>query len=105
MVMRHKPILPKQHQPQKRKIKNPVTVYLNTEQQAALTQFQKDFQKALPLMVETAGVAQRIFQEVMDAPQWKIVETDKPNDVPKPQMWTVGHAKVNHVDHIERGLK
>ena len=102
MVMRHKPILPKQYQQQKRKIKNPVTVYLNAEQQAALTKFQQDFRAAAPMMVETANVAQRIFQEVLDAPQWKIADTDRPTDAPKQQMGTVGHAKVNYVDHIDR---
>jgi Holliday junction resolvase len=102
MAMRHKPIKPKKHQAQQRKVRDPHTVYLNAEQQAALTKFQQDFRAAAPMMVETANVAQRIFQEVLDAPQWKIADTDRPNDAPKQQMWTVGHAKVNYVDHIDR---
>lgn len=102
MPMRHKPIRPKKHQAQQRRIRDPHTVHLTAEQQEALIKFQQDFHKAVPMMVETASVAQRIFQEIMDAPQWKIAETDKPKDVPAQKMWTVGHAKVNYVDQIDR---
>lgn len=101
MTMRHKPILPKQYEAPKRKRRNEARVPLPQEQQDALTQWQKDFQNALPSIQQAAGLAQRIFQEVIDAPTWQIVDGRQPEDFSPPEPWTVGHAKVNHVDHIE----
>lgn len=108
MTMRHKPIRPKQYAGPKytrrdNKPQQAQTIYLTPEQQAALTQFQKDFQKTLPVIEETQAVAQRIFQELIDAPRWRIAETQMPNGISQPEqkMWTVGHAKVNIIDERE----
>jgi hypothetical protein len=81
------------------------TVYLNDEQKAAVLKFQKDFQKVLPRIQESQMVARRIFQEMVDAPTWQIAETERPEHMPEPdeQVWTVGHAQVNEVDHIDIG--
>jgi hypothetical protein len=32
---------------------------------------------------------------------WRVVDTPKPDEAEEPKMWSVGHAKVNYVDHIE----
>lgn len=74
---------------------------LDGEQKAALGKFQKDFGKALPHMVEMAEAAKRLNQAMIDAPLWRVVETPKPDHVEEPEMWSVGHAKVNYVDHID----
>jgi hypothetical protein len=78
-------------------------VPLTIEQQQAITQFQKDFHARLQPMRETRAVAQRIWQETVDAPRWRIAETTRPEHLPEepPQLWTVGHAKVNYVDKID----
>jgi hypothetical protein len=74
---------------------------MTPDQQAALTKWQKDFRTVWPQMQKTGVLAQRIFKEMVDAPQWQIAETERPEGVSEPQMWTVGHAKVNYVDHID----
>ena len=76
---------------------------LTTEQERALAQWQRDYQKAAPLIVETQAVAQRIWQELLNADEWRIAESVPPEHLkPKqPELWSVGHAKVNIVDHID----
>lgn len=74
---------------------------LTDEQRAALARYQKDFQKALPQIQELAQTAKAVHQSMIDAPVWRIVDTPKPDDAPEPKPWTVGHAQVNYVDHIE----
>jgi hypothetical protein len=76
---------------------------LTTEQERAFAQWQRDFQKAYPLMLETQSVAKRLWQELLDAPGWRIAESEDPQHLrsEQPEMWTVGHAKVNYVDHID----
>jgi hypothetical protein len=82
--------------------KKPNNIHLlSGEQQAALGKFQKDFKTAMPHMVAMAQAAKRLHQAMVDAPMWRIVDTPKPDEVEEPQMWSVGHAKVNYVDHIE----
>jgi hypothetical protein len=107
MAMRHKPIQPRKKPPVKGKRRGAGQhhVHLTQDQQDALTQFQKDFRKAYPAIVETTAVAQKLFQELIDQPEWRIAEAEMPPGVAKPdteKVWSVGHAKVNYVDHIER---
>lgn len=104
MVMRYKPILPRQNQPMPPgKRRGPQQqVPLNDEQREALNKWQKDFQKALPFMRQTAAIEQRLFQEMLDASTWQIAETPKPEYITEePKPWTVGHAQVNYVDKID----
>lgn len=107
MNVRHKPILPRTNASPKRAPRGEQhTVYLNDEQKAAILKFQRDFKQVLPRIRESQMVAQRIFQEMLDAPTWQIAETERPEHMPEPpeqQAWTVGHAKVNEVDHIDIG--
>ena len=78
---------------------------LSPEQQRALAEWQRTFQKAHPLMLETQSVARRLWQEVINATEWKIAESHVPEhmkeQVEQPEQWSVGHAKVNYVDHID----
>ena len=106
MTLRHKPILPRYNPPAngRRRGAGEHTVYLNDEQKAAITKFQKDFKTVLPRIQESQVVAQRIFQEMLDAPTWQIAETERPERLgpaEEQKVWTVGHAKVNYVDHID----
>jgi hypothetical protein len=82
--------------------KKPNNIHLlSDEQRAALGKFQKDFKTAMPHMVELAEAAKRVHQAMIDAPMWRVVDTPKPDEAEEPKMWSVGHAKVNYVDHIE----
>lgn len=103
MTVRHKPILPRRPEPVKGKRRGAGEhhVMLSAEQQEALVQWQKDFKKVLPELQKTAVVAQRLFQEMLDASTWQIAVDEQPAGVEEPKMWTVGHVKVNYVDHIE----
>jgi hypothetical protein len=74
---------------------------LSGEQRAALDKFQKDFQTAMPHMAAMAQTAKQLHHSMINAPVWRIVDTPKPDEVEDPQMWSVGHAKVNYVDHIK----
>lgn len=76
---------------------------LSGEQFEALKKFQKDFQTVAPQMQSAATAAKTLFDSMIEAPVWRIAETPRPQDVPQqPEMWSVGHAKVNYVDHIDR---
>jgi hypothetical protein len=69
-------------------------IQVTPEQREALGQYQRDFRAALPHIAELATA--------VDAPVWNIVQNPKPEGAQdKPQLWSVGHAKVNYVDHIE----
>lgn len=107
MVMRHKPIQPpKRKRPKgQRRGAGQHVVYLTPDQQEALTQFQKDFRTVYPKMLESQAVAQRIFQETIDAPTWRIAETQPQEGVskPDPKAWSIGHAKVNIEDNRKGG--
>jgi hypothetical protein len=76
---------------------------MTTEQEHALVQWQKDYQKAAPLIAETQAVAQRVWQELLAADEWQIAQSVPPEHMrpQQPETWTVGHAKVNYVDHID----
>lgn len=75
---------------------------LDNEQQAALRKYAKDFHTALPHMQNFAQHAQRLHQEMIKSPFWRVAETPKPDGVQEDsQEWSVGHAQVNYVDHIE----
>lgn len=74
---------------------------LSGEQLAALGKFQKDLKTTMPHMQAMAQAAKRVHQAMIDAPVWRVVETPKPEDLAEPEPWTVGHAKINYVDHIE----
>jgi hypothetical protein len=74
---------------------------LNLEQRQALADFAKHMQANRRIFAETAQVAKRIHQEMINAPQWRIAETPKPEDAPEQQVWTIGPPKVNYVDHIQ----
>jgi hypothetical protein len=103
MAMRHKPIHPKRSKPSKGKRRGAGehTAYLSPDQQEALTKFQKDFTAAYPKIVEAQATAQRIFQEMLDAPEWQIAETELPQGVQRPEIegWSIGHAKLNIEDN------
>jgi hypothetical protein len=72
------------------------------EQREALGKYQKDFQAALPHITELARSAKAMHQAIVDAPLWRVVENPKPEAAQdKPELWSVGHAKVNYVDHIK----
>ena len=75
---------------------------LDGQQRETLSKFQKDFQTALPAMNELAQTAKAMHEAMIHAPGWQIMENEKPDaPVQPPGMWSVGHAKVNYVDHIE----
>ena len=99
MVMRHKPILPKQI----RQTPNPgERVRVTPEQDAALQKWVRDFRTVAPQIAKAAAIEQRLFQEMLDAPTWQIAETPQPDHITEqPEPWTVGHAKVNYVDKID----
>lgn len=99
MVMRHKPILPRPNRqvPQRPKQRAPMT----GEQNEALQKWVRDFQTIAPEIVKAAVVEQRLFQEMLDASTWQIAETERPEHIAEPKPWTVGHAQVNEVDHID----
>ena len=100
MVVRHKPILPRQirQRPQQGKQRVPITA----EQNAALQKWIRDFKKVAPEIAKAAVVEQRLFQEMLDASTWQIAETQQPEHITEePKTWTVGHAQVNEVDHID----
>lgn len=111
MAVRHEPILPRRSAPPKgqRRGKGQHRVQLSMEQRIALQQWQQDMQKMWPEIQKAGVMAQRLFQEMIDAPQWQIAETERPEwhaaenaeCVGPHQLWTVGHAKVNYVDHID----
>jgi septal ring factor EnvC (AmiA/AmiB activator) len=74
---------------------------LDDEQRAALNKFQRDYQRAAPKMAELARTAQTLHKAMLDAPTWQIAENPRPEEASEPSLFTVGHAKVNYVDHIE----
>jgi hypothetical protein len=77
-------------------------IQVTPEQREALGQYQRDFRKALPYITELAQSAKQMHQALVDAPMWSIVQNPKPEGAQdKPELWSVGHAKVNYVDHIE----
>lgn len=85
----------------KRKPPN-VLGHLNGEQRQALGKFQKDFKTALPHMQQLANTAKALHEHMISAPVHRIVDLPKPEDAAEEsQEWTVGHAQVNYVDHIE----
>lgn len=72
------------------------------EQRQALAKYQKDFRKALPHITQLATDAKTYYDTFMNAPAWAIADNPKAEGEQRnPQAWTVGHAKVNYVDHIE----
>lgn len=86
----------------KRKPHKMLTKRLTAEEFAALKQYQKDMKAAKPLMHETSSVAQRIWDETVNAPTLRVAETQMPDGQQAPEFepWTVGHAQVNYVDKI-----
>lgn len=74
---------------------------LDGDQRRTLGKFQKDFNQAMPHIIGLAQTAQRIHQDMVNAPNWRIADTPKPDEISEPKMWSVGHAKVNYVDHID----
>lgn len=77
-------------------------IQVTAEQREALGKYQKDFRKALPHITELAQSAKNMHQALIDAPLWSINQNPRPEGTQdKPELWTVGHAKVNYVDHIE----
>jgi hypothetical protein len=77
-------------------------IQVTPEQREALGKYQRDFRAALPHIAELATAAKNMHQALVDAPVWNIVQNPKPEGAQdKPQLWSVGHAKVNYVDHIE----
>jgi hypothetical protein len=73
----------------------------SAEQKAALAKFQQDLGRALPYMTEMGRAAQALHQAMVNAPIWRVAETPRPDGAPDESMFSVGHAQVNYVDHIE----
>lgn len=77
-------------------------IRVTPEQREALGRYQRDFRAALPYIAELAGDAKAMHQAMIDAPLWRVLENPKPEGVQdKPEVWSVGHAEVNYVDHIK----
>lgn len=74
---------------------------LTLEQRQAVADFAKHMQDNRRIYAETAQMAKRIHQELVDAPQWRIAETPKPDNAPTEEVWSIGAPKVNYVDHIQ----
>lgn len=77
---------------------------LDGQQRQALGQFAKDAQKVLPHMQAAAEAAKTLHRAMIDTPIWRIADGEKPDAMDpdtQPKQWTVGHAEVNYVDHIE----
>jgi hypothetical protein len=75
---------------------------LDGEQHQALGRFQKDLKTALPHMQQMAQDAKRMHQAMIDAPVWRVMDNPRPEDAQKePELWSVGHAKINYVDNIK----
>jgi hypothetical protein len=82
----------------KQRNKIPVTA----EQREALDKYQRDFNRALPHITELATAAKNMHQAMVDAPVWSVNQVPRPEEQQgKPELWSVGHAKVNYVDHIK----
>jgi hypothetical protein len=79
---------------------------LSDEQRAAVAKFRKDVEKVLPHMKTMGQVAKQVYQEFINAPTWHLAEAPKPPgfEDPPSQQWSVGHAKINYVDHIKTSL-
>ena len=80
-----------------------VSDQLSDEQRAAIAKFTKDVKKAMPHITTIGQVAKQMHQELINAPTWYLAQAPKPPGFadPPPEQWSVGHAKVNYVDHIE----
>lgn len=76
---------------------------LTPEQRAALATWMRDMRKMLPAMQELERTAKSVYQAILDAPTWTIVEGEPmPGNEPSvEQLWNVGAPQVNYVDHIE----
>lgn len=75
---------------------------LDEAQQRELAKFQRDFKTVLPQMRGLAQTAKAVHQGMVNAPVWKVADAPKPDaPVQEPGVWSVGHAKINYVDHIE----
>jgi len=76
---------------------------LTPEQRAAVAKFKKDVKKVLPHIRTMGQVAKQVHQEFINAPTWYLAEAPKPYGFqePPPQQWSVGHAKINYVDHVK----
>lgn len=85
-----------------RKPRRPSNLHLlDGEQKQALGKFQDDLKTALPRMQDMARTAQKLHRSMVDAPVWRVLDTPKPDEIEAPEMWSVGHAQVNYVEHIE----
>lgn len=74
---------------------------LDADQQRALAKFQRDFQSVLPQMRHLAETVKGVHRGMVNAPVWKVADAPKPDEpVQEPGVWSVGHAQVNYVDHI-----
>ena len=83
----------------------PGTFKLTDAERQALQEFAATYKRARPNIVKTAALAKRIHRELINAPVIGIGDGPKPPGMTAspPEMWTVGHAQVNYVDHIEVG--
>lgn len=78
-------------------------VHLGPERMTALQEFQRDLVTAMPQIGEITTSARQVFDEMVHAKTWNIVESEKPEDMVDriQQSMSIGHAQVNYVDHIE----
>jgi len=76
---------------------------LSNQERAAVAKFTADLKKSMPSIFAVGQVARQVYQDFVDAPVWHIADAPKGVDFtePGPQIHSVGHAKVNYVDHIE----
>ena len=79
---------------------------LTPEQIAVRNKFVKDLRTAMPSLVEIGKAAKKVHNDFITAPVWHLADAPKAPDFtePPPQEWSVGHAQVNYVDHIDTPL-
>lgn len=77
-------------------------IKVTPEQREALGKYQRDFKAAMPHITELATAAKGMHDALLGAPLWRVTEAPKPEGLqPKPELWSVGHAEVNYVEHIK----
>ena len=85
---------------------NNINDKLTPGQRAGRDKFVKDLRKSIPDLMKMGRSARKEYEDFINAPAWHL--TDAPRgagfEEPWSQHWTVGHAQVNYVDHIDTPL-
>ena len=78
---------------------------MSPKERAALADFARQYQKALPEMERMAKTAKEIHHAMVNAPTWSVLDGKPPPGVEKPSLptdpWNTGGPTINYVDHIE----